>query len=133
MFTAGFLAASLLPVSSEIVLVALVAGGLSPLHCVMAATAGNVLGAVLNYAVGYWGGALLLKRVLGMGDAQVAAAVRRFEKYGKISLLFAWVPVVGDPLTVAAGLLRIHPGLFLFLVSIGKSVRYYVLAGLVPT
>ncbi len=124
LFVSAFLAATILPFSSELILGALLTQGLNPEWCLAAATTGNVLGSVVNYMMGLWGSYWLLHRVLRMTDLQIETAQTRFKKWGTASLLFAWVPVVGDPLTVAAGILRINWGLFLLLVGTGKLLRY---------
>ena len=124
LFISAFLAATILPFSSELILGALLTQGLSPEWCLFAATAGNVLGSVVNYLIGLWGSRWVLHRVLRMTDQQIENGQDRFRKWGTASLLFAWVPVIGDPLTVTAGILKIHFGLFLVLVGIGKCLRY---------
>lgn len=117
LFLASFLAATILPFSSEVVLGALIRQGLSPLAMVLVATLGNVLGSIVNYGMGSLGASLV------RGPEQIRAE-NRFEKYGVFSLLFAWVPVIGDPLTVVAGVLKVNFMIFLLLVSIGKFLRY---------
>lgn len=126
LFLAAFLAATLLPLSSEVVLVILLAQGLNPPLLIAIATLGNLLGALLNYSLGR-GGACFLRRWLpARPEAETAKAEATYRKYGVVSLLFAWLPVVGDPLTVVAGALRVNLGLFLLLVGFGKLARYLV-------
>lgn len=88
------------------------------------ATLGNTSGAVVNWALGrfcrHWAG----RRWFPFSHEQMTRAGERFGRYGIWSLLFAWVPVVGDPLTFAAGILRVRFLPFLVLVGLGKSVRY---------
>lgn len=127
LFLSAFLAATVLPLSSEIVLGLLVAGGADPFACIGAASAGNILGAVVNYFLGLFGGQFLFFRVLNLQEERILNARQRFEKYGRISLLFAWAPVIGDPLTIAAGIIKVHFGLFVLLVGLGKILRYVVL------
>jgi membrane protein YqaA with SNARE-associated domain len=122
LFLAAFLAATILPLSSEVVLVLLLAQGLNPPLLIAVATLGNLLGAVLNYALGR-GGMRFLRRWRPSPDEHSRAAAA-YRKYGAASLLFAWVPVIGDPLTVVAGALRVNLGLFLLLVGAGKLARY---------
>jgi len=83
-----------------------------------------VLGSVLNYGLGVWGSQILLNKLLGISNLEIGKAENRFKKYGIFSLLFAWVPIIGDPLTVAAGILKINFGLFILLVTVGKFLRY---------
>tara|TARA_R110002096_G_scaffold23803_7_gene75570 strand:+ start:199 stop:639 length:441 start_codon:yes stop_codon:yes gene_type:complete len=124
LFIAAFLAATVLPLSSEIVLNALLLSGLSPTTLVITATIGNVLGSLTNYALGYWASLLVIKKWLRMSEADFVRAEQRFTKYGLFSLCFAWVPIIGDPLTAIAGVLRVHLLWFLILVTAGKLLRY---------
>ena len=131
LFIAAFLAATILPLSSEIVLSSLLLGGLSPVALITVATIGNVLGSLTNYALGYWASQDLIKRWLKMTDDDFTRARHRFAKYGLLSLCFAWMPVIGDPLTVIAGVLRIRLAWFVLLVLGGKLARYVVISYLV--
>lgn len=131
LFISAFLAATILPLSSEIVLSALLLGGLSPSALVIIATTGNVLGSLTNYAMGYWASKVMVKKWLRMSEDDFVRAEQRFVKYGMVSLCFAWLPVVGDPLTVMAGVLRIRLRWFLLLVTAGKLLRYVVISYLV--
>lgn len=131
LFIAAFLAATILPLSSEIVLTTLLLNDLSPSLLVTVATVGNVLGSLTNYALGYWASFELVQKWLKLSEQEYQKAEQRFTKYGLLSLCFAWVPVIGDPLTVIAGVLRIKLVWFLLLVSLGKFLRYLVIAELV--
>jgi len=131
LFIAAFLAATVLPLSSEIVLSALLLGGVSPITLVVVATTGNVLGSVTNYALGYWANLVVVKKWLGMSEDDLQRAEKRFTKYGMLSLCFAWVPIIGDPLTVLAGMLRVRLHWFLILVTVGKLLRYVVISYMV--
>ena len=124
LFLASFLAATILPFSSEVVLGYLLTHDFSPYATVLAATAGNVLGSVVNYGLGILGSRVFLNKIFGISTLEIEKGESRFKKYGVFSLLFAWVPIIGDPLTVAAGVLRINFTTFLFLVTIGKFLRY---------
>ncbi|HRK19518.1 MAG TPA: VTT domain-containing protein [Hyphomicrobiaceae bacterium] len=120
----AFLAATLLPLSSEAGLWAgITQGQLNPGGLFLAATVGNVAGALLNWWLGtrlarYDGSWTPLK------PATIAAARERFLRWGTWSLLFSWVPIVGDPLTFVAGLLGVPLKIFFPLVAIGKAARY---------
>ncbi|PLX99169.1 MAG: hypothetical protein C0622_10885 [Desulfuromonas sp.] len=131
LFIAAFLAATILPLSSEVVLTSLLLAGLTPTTLVLVATTGNVLGSLVNYALGYWAGVGVSKKWLKMTEEEFDRAEQRFRKYGVFSLCFAWMPVIGDPLTVMAGVLRIRLLYFLVLVTAGKFLRYVVLGYLV--
>ena len=128
MFLSAFLAATILPLGSEIVLTGLLLAD-SPLEATLAvATLGNVLGALVNYALGLWGVRFFPARWMETPDSQVRRARAWFQKYGSLSLLLAWMPVVGDPLTLVAGMARVNLAWFLCLVTLGKGARYWVLA-----
>lgn len=117
LFISSFLAATILPLSSEVVLAALLVTGLSPFALIIVATTGNVLGALTNYALGYWASMGVIKKWLKMSEEEFVRAEQRFKKYGMFSLCFAWVPIIGNPLTVMAGILRIRMFWFFLLVS----------------
>lgn len=128
LFIASFLAATILPMGSEVVLVVLIAGGQDPILSLIVATTGNVLGAVANYFMGFWGGRFSMEKIFHTSEQAFERATRRFKRYGPATLLFAWVPVIGDPLTVVAGALKINFTLFLVLVTTGKALRYLAIA-----
>ena len=128
LFVAAFLAATILPLSSEVVLSALLISGLSPIALVAIATTGNVLGSLTNYALGYWASLEVIKRWLKISEEEFVRAGQRFARYGLFSLCFAWVPIIGDPFTVIAGILRIRLLWFIVLVTAGKLMRYIVIS-----
>lgn len=133
MFLSSFLAATILPLSSEVVLAILLSHDFPPVLIVFTATLGNVLGSVVNYGLGILGSWILLHKFFGISSSDIEKAENRFKKYGIFSLLFAWVPIIGDPLTIAAGMLKVNFTAFLFLVSTGKLLRYLVLSWAVLT
>jgi len=124
LFAISFLAATILPLSSEVVLSALLLNGLPATSLIIVATLGNVLGSLCNYALGYWVSLSAIKKWLGLSDADFLQAQHRFKRYGTASLLFAWVPIIGDPLTIVAGILRVRLLWFVILVTTGKLLRY---------
>ena len=124
----AFASATLLPGSSEALLLALVAAGGAPLPLVAVATAGNVAGSLVNWALGRFLMRFSDRRWFPVSSGALAGAEARFRRWGLWSLLLAWVPVVGDPLTVAAGALRVSFWPFLILVGAGKAARYAAIA-----
>lgn len=131
LFLIAFLAATILPLSSEVVLTALLLNGWPPAEVVIVATTGNVLGSLTNYALGYWASLSVIKKWLKMTENDFVQSEQRFTKYGLLSLCFAWIPVIGDPLTVIAGVLRIQILWFVILVTAGKFTRYVIISYLV--
>lgn len=130
-FGTAFLAATVLPFYSEVVLAAALADpDTSRLMLWTAATAGNTLGAAVNWGLGRVATQYRDRTWFPATPKQMAKAEGWFQKYGVWSLLMAWLPVGGDALTVIAGLLRVRFDVFLVLVAIGKGARYAaVIAG----
>lgn len=131
LFLVSFLASTLLPLGSEWLLATLLVQGHPATAVVAAATAGNTLGACTTWLIGLWGGPWLIRRVLRLDDAARNRAEALYGRYGVWSLLFSWLPVIGDPLCLVGGLLRVGFGRFLLLVLAGKLARYAGLALLV--
>lgn len=128
LFAASFLAATIFPFQSELVLVGLLLGGDFPWPALLAvATVGNVLGSVVNWGLGRFLLHFRDRRWFPVKPESYARMERWFARWGVWSLLFAWLPVVGDPLTVVAGALRVNLALFVVLVTLGKLGRYAVL------
>lgn len=121
LFLAAFVASTLFPASSEAVLAGLVASGAyEPWSLIAVASVGNVLGATVNWALGRWAAETRWVQK----NARLARAGLWFQRYGPWSLLLSWLPVIGDPLTLAAGLARLRFPLFLLPVAVGKVGRY---------
>jgi membrane protein YqaA with SNARE-associated domain len=125
LFFISFFAATVLPVSSEITLFGmLVFGSYSSLLLLIFASFGNILGSCVNWYLGTHFIKFKDMKWFPFSDKQINKSSFWFLKYGYWSLLFAWVPFVGDPLTFASGFLKINFFRFLILVSIGKILRY---------
>jgi membrane protein YqaA with SNARE-associated domain len=129
LFVTALVAATLIPVSSEAVLGALSAAPRADIWWLVAvASVGNTLGAAINWVLGRACLRWRERRWFPIKPAALDRATDRFNRFGTCSLLFAWLPVVGDPLTFAAGVLRVNFWLFVVLVAIGKTARYAVIA-----
>lgn len=129
LFLSALVAATVLPMQSEAVLVALLAAGRHPaVALILVATVGNVLGSVVNWYLGRFLLRYRDRQWFPVSGRQLARARVWYRRYGRWSLLGSWLPVVGDPLTVAAGLMREPLGPFLVLVTIAKGGRYLALA-----
>ena len=125
LFISAFLAATILPVSSEVVLAGLLAAGRGdPVLLFVVATIGNTLGSVVNWILGSGIDRLQSRRWFPITREQYQEASRTFRRFGAWTLLLAWLPVVGDGFTVAAGAARVPLGLFVVLVGLGKAARY---------
>ena len=130
---AAFVAASILPAQSEAVFVGLLAAGSAePLALFLVASLANTAGSVLNWWIGRLitqGGLERLPARLRPDPAKLGRAQAWFGRFGWPSLLLAWLPIVGDPLTVVAGTMNYPLGRFALLVFIGKAARYAALWG----
>ena len=126
---AALVAATLVPAQSEAVLAALLLDGSRPAWLLVAvATVGNVLGSVVNWVLGRFLLRFRDRRWFPVSDRALTRAQVRYARWGHWSLLGSWLPVVGDPLTVVAGVMREPIGRFLVLVTLAKGGRYLVLA-----
>lgn len=128
LFFLSFLASTLIPLGSEWLLVTLVVQGFAPLPVVLVASVGNFLGACTSYVIGVYGSAFLTAKILRMNEQDCARAERFFTRYGSWSLLLSWLPVIGDPLCLVAGMLKVAFGRFALLVVTGKVARYAAVA-----
>ena len=127
LFLAAFLAATLLQAQSEAVLVGLLLAGHPPGWLLLVASAGNVLGSLLNWWLGRGIVHYRDRRWFPVKPAALERAQGWYRRYGRWSLLLSWLPVVGDPLTLAAGIMREPLRVFLPLVAIAKTGRYVAL------
>jgi membrane protein YqaA with SNARE-associated domain len=131
LFFVAFLAATILPAQSELGLAGLVlSGDHSVVLLVAVASAGNVLGAVVNWGLGRGIERFAGRRWFPVTPQRLERASGWYRRYGRWSLLLSWAPVIGDPLTVAAGVLREPLASFLILVAIAKTGRYIAVAAL---
>lgn len=130
-FVSAFLAATIVPLSSEVAAAGAIAAGADPMLTLVSASTGNTLGAVLNWTIGRYLLHFQDRRWFPVKPAQLVRAQGWFQRYGVYSLLLAWLPVVGDPLTFIAGIMRVRLVLFVLLVGAGKTARYAVVIYLV--
>lgn len=126
LFVGSFLAATLIPFSSELILAALLFNGNDPFACLIIASFGNSLGGLTNYGIGRLGNPKWLLK-LGMTETKL----NRFQNYtlksGHWLAFFAWLPIVGDPLSIALGYFRVKIIPFILLMTLGKTLRYAVI------
>ena len=132
LFLAAFLAATILPAQSEALLAGLLVGGhFSPVLLVLVAGTGNVLGSVANWLLGRGVERFREARWFPVSARNLERAGHWYRRYGWWSLLLSWMPIIGDPLTVAAGIMREPFPRFLLVVSLAKFGRYIALAAVV--
>jgi membrane protein YqaA with SNARE-associated domain len=119
LFVSSFLAATLLPGGSEAVFLGVLMSGTSTLWPALAvATLGNTLGGMSSYLIG---------RLVPLKKTIAARPLEWLRRWGSPILLLSWVPLIGDPLCVAAGWLRLNAGWVLLFIAAGKFARYWVL------
>jgi membrane protein YqaA with SNARE-associated domain len=132
LFVAAFVSATLLPGSSEVVLAGILASGQASVGAaVLVATIGNTLGACVNWAIGRYFAHFRHHRHFPVDADKFDAYAIWYQKWGVWSLLASWVPIIGDPLTVLAGVARTPFLLFVAMVFFAKAVRYLVVAGVI--
>lgn len=131
LFLSALGAATLLPLQSEAVLVALLLAGEHPAWALLlVATLGNVLGSWINWLLGRSIEHYRHRRWSPVSPARLQQAQVWYARYGRWSLLLSWMPVIGDPLTLVAGVMRERLWTFLIIVTLAKAGRYMVLAAL---
>ncbi|MCR1826521.1 DedA family protein [Pseudomonas oleovorans] len=131
LFLSALGAATLLPLQSEALLVALLLAGKHPLWALLlVATLGNVLGSWINWLLGRSLERYRERRWFPVSPARLEQAQAWYARYGRWSLLLSWMPVIGDPLTLVAGVMRERLWVFLLIVTLAKAGRYAVLAAL---
>ena len=127
LFFSAFISATLLPLGSEALLIYDIKAGYNIYLLLFFATLGNILGSVLNYYLGLKGEEYLVDKKL-VKQKYIDSSKRYFDRFGAFSLLFAWLPIIGDPITFIAGVLKYDFRKFLVLVVISKFSRYLFIA-----
>ena len=131
LFWASFLAATVLPFQSEVVLFGmLLTHHYSVVPLVLVASVGNIFGSVVNYLLGRGLAAFEDRPWFPVKRAKIVRAEAWYHAYGRWSLLLSWVPIIGDPLTIVAGVLRESLPVFLLLVSAAEIARYIAVAAI---
>ena len=132
LFIISLLAATILPLSSEIVLTTMLLTNLFEKNILLiVASSGNILGSLFNWYLGKKITIFQNRKWFPVSPEQLNKSQKYFQKYGLWSLLLAWVPVIGDPLTLLAGVLKVRFSIFFILVSISKISRYIFIIYLV--
>ena len=127
----AFLAATFLPGTTEVVLLALIAAAdIEPWLLIAVASVFNVLGSGVNYAIGWYLVRFRGSRFMPVSERRLDQAQGWFRRYGVWSLLLSWVPFVGDAFPVVAGLMRANPWIAFPLIAIGKTARFVAIVAL---
>ncbi len=129
LFASALISATLFPLGSEALLIYDIKEGYNLYLLIAVATIGNTLGSVINYFLGLKGEEYLISKNF-LKEKYIIKSKYYFDKYGSISLLFSWLPIIGDPITFVAGILKYDFKKFLVLVFIAKLSRYLVIAWL---
>jgi len=121
----SFLAATILPFSSEILLSTMyMTGSFQTLNLLVIASLGNISGSIVNWYLGKKINLYQKKKWFPVSSDRLKKSEYYFQKYGLWSLLLSWVPIIGDPITLFAGILNVRFQIFVILVSISKISRY---------
>lgn len=122
----AFLSATILPLASEGVLTGLLLADYNPLVCLLVASAANSIGGITNYYIGKLGNPNWLEK-LGVKAERLEKMEHRIQSYGSWCGLLSWVPIIGDPLTIAMGFFRAPILPSIILITLGKTIRYAIL------
>ena len=125
LFISAFLAATILPFSSEVAFVAALQSGMILSHAMVAASCGNVLAVIVNYYLGYFLYKKTKRKLLQSKTGRVSFYFGH--KYGYFALLLSWLPIIGDPLTIVAGVVRLNFIYFLLIAGSLRVLRYWLL------
>lgn len=124
LFVASFLAATVVPFSSEVVLTGVLLAGVNPLYAFFAATTGNWLGGLTSYYVGHLGRWDIIEKWLGVKHEKLIKQRSKIEKYGSFIALFTWLPIIGDVLAIGLGFYRINFMKSALFMLVGRSIRF---------
>lgn len=127
LFISAFVSATLFPLGSEALLIYDIKEGYNIYFLVIIATIGNSLGSILNYFLGLKGEKYLVEKKI-LNEKMILKLKTYFDKYGFVCLLFSWLPIIGDPLTFVAGILKYDLKRFIIIVTIAKFLRYLFIA-----
>lgn len=124
MFIAAFLAGSILPFSSETVMIALLAVGVNPWTLLMTASMGNTLGGITCYCIGRSASPEWVQRTFRIKEKHMVRARALVTRWGALMGLFCWLPILGDAILVTLGIMRANPVVTNLMMFIGRTLRY---------
>ncbi|MFI3283437.1 MAG: YqaA family protein [Rikenellaceae bacterium] len=128
LFIGAFIAATIIPFSSDVMLVALLAAGGDPVIAIISATLGNWFGGLTSYYVGYLGRWEWIEKYLRVKREILEGQSSSVQRYGALLALMTWVPIVGDVMAVALGFYRVKPTITAIYMLIGKCLRFILWA-----
>lgn len=128
MFLSALIAGTVVPFSSEAVLVALISMGLNPIGCILAATAGNMIGGMTCYWLGSLGNMLWIEKYFGVNKKKLERAERFVKGRGAWMAFFMFIPFLGEAIGVVLGLMRANVWITAIAMFLGKSFRYIAIA-----
>ena len=132
LFLFAFLSASIIPVSSEAAIAGAIMLKMPAGEALFWAGAGNCLGIAMNYGIGLWSSKKWLKKYVDR--AKATRSFNYVERYGYLALLLSWIPVIGDPITILAGVVRMNFIVFVVLSFSLRILRYYlIVAAMIQT
>ena len=124
LFIGSFAAATILPFSSEVLLIGMLAGGYDLMPCLIVATTGNWLGGLTGYGIGYLGKIEWIEKWFRVSHQKLMSFRHRVERYGSWIAFLAWLPFIGDPLTIALGFFKVRFITVCVFMLLGKLFRY---------
>lgn len=127
LFLGTFIASTLIPLPSEGILIGFYLADFPVITCLILATAGNFLGGLTNYLIGYLGHSERMVKWFKLDEERLHKWEQRFNKWGAFLGLLSWVPFIGDPMVVALGFFRVNFWKLSLMMLIGKFARYFVL------
>ena len=127
LFFAGFLAATILPFSSEGVLAIALLNGFDPFFCLIIITSGNWIGSITTYGIGYLGKIEWIEKYFKISRKKIVKTQSYLSKYGSLLALFVWVPIIGDVFALALGYFKVNFTMTALFMLIGKFSRYLVI------
>ncbi|MEG1980164.1 MAG: YqaA family protein [Victivallaceae bacterium] len=125
----AFLAATIIPFSSEVALAGALSTGVDPTAAVLTATIGNSLGSICTFYLGYWGKLSYLERYCRISESQILAIQSKINRYGAWAAVGCFLPLIGDVLAVGLGFFKYNPRRFICLMTLGKLCRYLLCLG----
>lgn len=128
MFLSALIAGTVVPFSSEAVLVALISMGLNPIGCILTATAGNMIGGMTCYWLGSLGNMLWIEKYFGVNKKKLERAERFVKGRGAWMAFFMFIPFLGEAIGVVLGLMRANVWITAIAMFLGKSFRYIAIA-----